>query len=343
MSPRRLLLPALVVLLGAALVPAAAARPEPILSSAPVGDPSVAKVGKTYVVLATGVRVPRAHKVPGRRWRWSKPALTRLPAWARRGDIWAADLAPAGGRWVLYYSAPVRGLGKYGRCIGIAVAQRPLLPFRPIGRRPLVCPKRADVPTAHDPVRAPGLPRSGAIDPSVLVDRGQRYLLYKTDGIPSSIRLLPLSRDGLRVARTADPAQPSLELVRSGGVIENPVVIRREADYYLFASEGDYSRCSYHQTWRRSTDLLSWAEAPPTALLTRRLTGGLCGPAGGDLLVEGGRTTLYFHGWVRRGTTRPPGPRFWAFHRGPRAQRAMYAARLAFPGGVPTVRRYLGG
>jgi len=323
----------------------ASAEPTPLLWSGSAADPSVVKVGKRRVVVATGRQVVRAFKDPGTTWQWTDPVLSHRPEWARPdADIWAADISRAGGRWVLYYSVPVHGLGsEWGRCVGVAVSDRILGSFRPVGTRPLVCPKRANTPRAADRVKgAEGLPVIGIIDPSVFVERGKRYLLYKTDGYPSSIRILPLTKGGLGVRKGADPKRPSWELVRSPGVIENPVLLRRKSDYYLFASEGDFARCSYRQTWRRGTSLRSWQTEESGVLLNRKLTGGVCGPAGGDILVEGKKTTLYFHGWVRRGTTVPVGAKFWLMDGKVKALRAMYGARLAFPGKVPTIRRFLG-
>lgn len=318
------------------------AHPEPLLHSRAVGDPSVVQAGRRVVVVATGPQVSRAYKDPGRRWRWTEPVLARRPDWAKRkGEIWAADMARVKRRWVLYYAVPVAGLGPYGRCIGVAVARRPLDRFRPVGDAPLVCPSAARVPVAADPIAVPDLTVTGAIDPSYHRERGRSYLLYKTDGKPSSIRLLPLSKSGRRAHAGVDPLAPSTELVRAPGVIENPVLLKRGGSYYLFASEGDFARCSYSQTWRRSTSLSTWTPEPGGVLLSRDSTGGLCGPAGGDVLVHRSRTTLYFHGWVRGGTTRPKGANFWAWGHPGKARRAMYAARLTFPGGVPTVKRYL--
>ncbi|KAB2812462.1 family 43 glycosylhydrolase [Pimelobacter simplex] len=338
---RRLLVLALPALLALGLVvapapaPAEERYPEPVLAGN-VGDPSVVAVGKKLVVVATGEQVDRAVKEPGRGWRWTEPVLAERPAWARAGAIWAADLARVGKRWVLYFAVPVRGLGPEGRCIGVAVARGPLEVFRPVGTAPLVCPARAKVPAAADPVAVPGLPSRGVIDPSAYTEGGRHYLLYKTDGKPSSIRLLPLSGNG-RTARGA-----SVELIRSTGVVENPVLVRTGGSYYLFTSEGDFARCSYHQTWRRSRSLTAWAAAPQGVLLDRASTGGLCGPGGGDVVVQKGRATLYFHGWVRRSSTIPKGAGFWGWNGGEqKARRAMYAARLTIRSGVPVVKRYL--
>lgn len=321
-----------------ALQAVGARYPDPALTSAPVGDPSLARAGKGTVLVATGALVPRARWDRGKGWRWTRPALRRLPSWARAGGVWAADIARVGDGWRLYYSAPVAGLGRYGRCIGVAVAASAHARFRPVGRRPLACPRRASTPDALDQVPGgEGLPKRGVIDPSLLVDEGRPFLLYKTDGIPSSIRLLPLNRRGTAPRRD----ERSRELLRSDGVIENPVVLRDGDDYVLLTSEGDYSRCTYRETWRRSASLTDWSGSARHPLLSRRSTGGLCGPGGADVLETPDRTTLWFHGWVREGTTRPPRPPFWFGHRGPKARRVLYGAVLRMVDGEPRIGRWL--
>lgn len=316
-----------------------AAYPDPVLTTAPVGDPSLVRTGRGTVLVATGTLVPRARWDRGKGWRWTRPALRRLPSWARAGGVWAADIARVGKAWRLYYSAPVAGLGKDGRCIGVAVAPSAYARFRPVGRRPLVCPPRARTPDALDQVPGgEGLPKRGIIDPSLFVDDGRPFLLYKTDGIPSSIRLLPLDARGTAPRKD----ERSRELLRSDGVVENPVMLRHDDDYVLLTSEGDYSRCTYRETWRRSPSLTDWSAAARQPLLSRRSTGGLCGPGGADVLETTDRTTIWFHGWVREGTTRPPEPPFWFGHRGPRARRVLYGAALRMVDGGPAIGRWLG-
>ena len=96
------------------------------------------------------------------------------------------------------------------------------------------------------------------IDPSFFRDAdGTPYLLYKTDRVPSTVRIVPLSPTGQSVA----PGATSLELVRSAGVIENPVVTQRPEGYVMLASEGDWTRCGYATTWRSSPFLLDWSAA----------------------------------------------------------------------------------
>lgn len=328
---------------GAAPATARAPYPDPILTSERTGDPSVVPTLNGRVMVATGPLLRRARWDPGEGWRWISAPLSRLPHWAAaRGDVWAADLARFGDQWVLYYSAPVRGLGPTGRCIGMATAPTAYDRFQPVDARPLVCFPRAATPTAYDTVPAKGgLPRHGLIDPSVFVDDDATpYLLYKTDGRPSSIRLLPLAADGLRPADGAI----STELVRAGWVMENPVVVHRGDYYHLFTSEDIWSKCSYRTVWRRSTDLLTWPLRPRRVLLSRATTNGLCGPGGADVLVDPARPArplMYFHGWVLDRGLRPPDPPFVAGPPGRPAHRVLYGARLRFVDDVPRVTGYL--
>lgn len=320
---------------------AAATYPEPILTTDTTGDPSVVETLNGKVMVATGPLLRRARWDPGEGWRWISPPLRRLPRWAAtgRGDVWAADLARFGDRWVLYYAVPVRGLGRAGRCIGTATAPTAYDPFRPVDARPLVCYGRADTPRAWDTVPAKGgLPRRGLIDPSVFVDDDATpYLLYKTDGRPSSIRLLPLRADGLAPADGA----VSTELVRADWVMENPAVLRVGDSYHLFTSEDFWAKCSYRTVWRRSTDLSTWPGRPRRVLLSRATTGGLCGPGGADVVVVDGRPLMYFHGWVLDSNLTPPDPPFTGGAPGRPAHRVLYGARLRFVDDAPTVAGYL--
>ena len=161
----------------------AVARVRPLVNG-DVPDPSIAQTkSKHYVVVGTGAQVLRLSSTNGRTWRLASPALLTRPAWSRAtGDIWASDIVRLRGRWVLYYSAPVRGLASSSRCIGVAVARVPTGRYQPLGTGPLVCPPGADAPAAGDPVLDPGrseptLPTVGAIDPSVYQGPSGPWLL----------------------------------------------------------------------------------------------------------------------------------------------------------------------
>ena len=329
-------------LLAALCSPAAVAKPaapDPVYVGGHFGDPAVVRAGGRFIAVGTGALTLRLVGKSLRRWKQTAPVLKRLPSWARAGDIWAADLAKVKGRWLLYYSAPVKGLTASGRCIGVAKAKKPTRAFTPVDRAPLVCPPKGRTPPADDPVPGrQGLPRHGVIDPSLAQTPGEDpLLLYKTDGIPSTLRTLQLRPNGLRPRKGA----VSREVLRSAGVVENPVVLRRNGNWLLFTSEGSYTGCAYATTWRRATSPEGWADATPQELLDRRTT-GLCGPGGADVFASRNKTMIAFHAWACRGGKRPCGKKFhFSQSRQKKAVRALYVARLRFSKGAPYVARYL--
>lgn len=406
-----------IALVLAFMVPAAfAMKPIPLDWKHTVGDPSVLKTAKKYVVVATGAKVDRALSKDGKVWKWKSSALATFPSWAKPngGDIWAADIARVGSTYLLYFAAPVRGKTVSSRCIGVATAPRANAQFYPIPGPPLVCPNTfRRVPTAEDqivdkaaldqydadesaaqrayddclaslgdpsaspstsPSTSPSASPSGdpsaaqspsvrptctpdditppstatavigAIDPSLFVDTdGTPYLLYKTDGRPpTSIRMLPLSADGLHAA----PGAASRQVVQYGsGVLENPVMIHRSGQYYLFNSQGDYARCSYMTVWRSAPTVEGLATAGAHRLLTRKNTKKLCGPGGADVLVQPNKVLMYFEAWTCK-KYQPCHKSFWFFnHQDARKnpKRALYAVKLGFPGGVPVVKKFLKG
>jgi arabinan endo-1,5-alpha-L-arabinosidase len=315
--------------------------PRPVLN-VDFPDPAVVATPGGLVAYATGDRVPHAwSRGADGPWRRGPSLLTHRPSWSREGGVWAVDVARVRGRWLLYYATPVRGIGETGRCIGVARSTSARGPFRPVGRAPLVCPSYARTPAAQDPMlpRDRTLPRAGVIDPSWFRDKdGSTHLVYKTDRIPSTVRIVPLARDGQAVK----PGATSVELFRSEGVVENPVLVRRPEGYVMLASEGDWTRCGYRTRWLRSASLLDWTAADGGMLLDAAST-GLCGPGGADLVEgRGGRLLAFLHGWTCRGTALPcAGSGKWDHKPRQRGRRAMYAARLDWVDGVPQVAGWL--
>ena len=315
--------------------------PRPVLD-VDFPDPAVVATPTGLVAYSTGDLVPHAwSRHADGPWRRGRGLLTHRPSWSRDGGVWAVDVARVGGRWLLYYATPVRGMGEHGRCIGVARAASARGPFRPVGRAPLVCPSYAATPLAQDPMlpRDPTLPRAGVIDPSWFRDAdGSAYLLYKTDRVPSSIRVVALTRDGQSVLSGAT----SVELLRSDGVLENPVLTRRDEGYVLLASEGDWTRCGYRTRWLRSAGLLDWTAAESGTLIDTAST-RLCGPGGADLVEgRGGRTLVFLHGWTCRGTALPcSGTGSWDHKPRARGRRSLYAATLGWVGGLPQVTGWL--
>jgi arabinan endo-1,5-alpha-L-arabinosidase len=316
--------------------PAVDGPPRPVLDTPQFGDPSVVLGPRGFVATATGGYARRASSPsPSGPWMRAAPALAALPPWATGPALWASDLHKVAGRWLLFYAAPVAGLGVDDRCIGVAKAAAPLGSFVPVGGRPLVCPRRADAPRGwdHVPRFGQGLPLSGVIDPSVFLDGDRLYVSYKTQGVPSTIRLVELARRGTRTVKDVSGGRvKSVEILRSAGTVENPVLVRRGSHVVLITSEGDYGRCRYRTTWRRSEDLWDFSGSRRHTLLKQNET-GVCGPGGADVVQRRGRTLLFFHGWMCRAL----GPEAHC-PRGFRVQqdaalkprRSMFAARIVW-------------
>lgn len=303
-------------------------------------DPAVSAYRGGLVAVATGPGAPRmtaaAANAP---WHRAGRALVRKPDWASSAGLWGVDLIRIGDRWLLYFAAPVRGLGPEGRCIGVAVSREALGRFTPVGR-PLVCPRGARKPggglvaPAPDRVRSAWsrLPRRGVIDPSVVRLGRRAFLLYKTQGLPSTIRIVRLTDGGMRATRG------SRELIRVRHIVENPVLLRRGGRYVLLTSEGSYADCGYRTVWRRSAHLLRWGSAKPRLLLGRG--SGVCGPGGADVVVRHAGPVVFFHGWAcgRFAHTCPSRGRL---DDRPQldARRTLYAARLTWRDGRPHLAR----
>ncbi|WP_459969617.1 family 43 glycosylhydrolase [Nocardioides pyridinolyticus] len=314
------LVTALVVELTGGPTTAATPRAEVVRQAAPVfhssgfADPTVARYAHGYVAVSTGARAPRAvARTPRGPWKPAGRALAVRPAWAKPAAIWAPDLVWTGKRWLLYFSAVKRGGAK--RCIGVATARRATDAFRP-GRSPLVCPRR------------------GAIDPSGYTARsGGRHLVYKTQGLPTTIRVVRLSRDGRHRAHGA----AGRVLLRSRHtVVENPTLVRRGRLLFLLTSEGSFEDCGYRTTWRRSRTLHHWSR--PRLLLGNH---GLCGPGGADLSVSRRGRVVFFHGWTCH-RAKPCPARFHSGRDGhPHARRALYAAHLDWRHATPRIGRFV--
>lgn len=329
-------------------IPAGAPVPDgeqarPLIWERDLADPSVVEYYGGFLATGTGPLLPRVRSRGGRGpWQELAPTLTTFPSWVLPGDLWAPHLQQVEGGWVLYYSALVAGLTPGARCVGVATATTAAGPFTPFGEAPLVCPPRLDVPPAEDQLldRPGDLPASGAIDASVFAERdGRLYLLYKTQGTPSSIRMVLLTPDGLHVA----PGKRSRMLLRSPGIIENPALVRQGSHYVLFTSEGWFGDCDYRTTWRKTERKWRW-QVQSANFLGPVIT-GLCGPGGAGVLIprRAGRVRMFFHGWV---CGRTPEPCPSGFRRDRDAAmlpvRGMYAALLSWgEDDTPEIAGYL--
>jgi arabinan endo-1,5-alpha-L-arabinosidase len=322
----------------------AGAAPQPVYAPGGGGfaDPSVVNHNDQFYGMSTGSLVPSAQgNIASGPWKAEGPALTAKPSWATGGGMWAPDLERiSANEWVLYFAAPVNGLDANQRCIGAATANSPLGPFTPAAGGPLVCPGLADVPTAGDTVPGRPLTNAGVIDPSGFKDSdGTRFLLYKTQQLPSSLRIVRLNAAGTHVAGGAT----SRQLLRSDRIVENPVLVKRAGGYILFASRGPYNKCTYETIWMRANGVGTNAfnDVTQHPLLTDANTGGVCGPGGADIaaaLDTGQR--IFFHGWLCGGS---PCPINFDAQTDDGGRRGMYLGVLGWDANDnPTVNTFLG-
>ncbi|MBB5874308.1 hypothetical protein F4553_007742 [Allocatelliglobosispora scoriae] len=315
---------AVVMLLLASPDTAYAAAPTPVYApSYSIADPGVYRENGDFYLYSTGsgARVSRGREAVGP---WTNEGaaldLDARPAWMASGDVWAPDIWRTSAGFVMYFSAPAKDFGGQ-RCIGVAVATSndPAGDFLPTGQ-PLVCPGGRQ--GGED--RVPGRPiaDAGVIDPSPFVDGdGKRFLLYKTQQTPSTLRMVRLTDNGLHWF-----GNDSAELLRRDGIIENPVMVQRGNQFVLLASRYGYDNCSYATVWLRSTDRWHFGGATEHTLLTTAGT-GICGPGGGDVTpsLDGG-WRIFLHGWVCGSGVKACTPA--QIDNGADRRRALYAAVL---------------
>jgi hypothetical protein len=274
--------------------------PAPLLWARAFADPTVvdARVGLVGAATAPNLNIARSQPGSPLFNVIGTPALTRRPSWATSAELWAPDIQRAPGGWLMYYAAPIAGADENSRCIGVAVSKKAFGPFTPVGNAPLVCPVVPGVPRAGDtpPTRVAGLVSRtrGVIDPSAFTgNKGQRFLVYRTQGQPSSIRLVKLSQRGRRIQQ----GQTSMFLTSNKGIEENPVITRQGNKWVMFTSVGWFGRCGYRTYWRKSPSFKDWSRATPKLLLST--ANNLCGPGGADVVRRrDGSTQLYFHAWT---------------------------------------------
>jgi arabinan endo-1,5-alpha-L-arabinosidase len=286
---------------------------------------------------------------------WTTPTdrLSALPPWAGHAGVWAPDAIHVGNGWVVYFAAvltPKAGATKPdpgARCIGTAVSSSATGPFT-ASATPLVCLPGYGAADAMSADPADRVASAGAIDPSpsyVTINGESRlYLVYKTQELPATIRMVRLSiTDGRTVLGDSHQLLSSVR-PSSGGytfadTIEAPSLIQRGGYFILFVAHGNYGLCSYSTQWFVSTHIWSWTNTGARSLLTGPGT-HLCGPGGADVTASkvAGQNRLFFHGWVCASTTP------CATGAGdPGSRRLMYCAVLTWSadGYTPVVDSYI--
>jgi hypothetical protein len=181
--------------------------------------------GVTGLAAPVPINVPVAWATNFGQWSPVTDALPVLPPWAERGFTWAPDVHQFGSRYVLYFTALVKGSSPPMECIGEAVGSSPTGPFRP-GSTPFIC--QTD--------------QGGSIDPRVFTDsHGTYWMLWKSDqniggsSVPTRMWSQPLSTDGLDLTgRPVDLLQPDEPW--QGTIVEAPDMIAADgADWLLYS------------------------------------------------------------------------------------------------------------
>jgi arabinan endo-1,5-alpha-L-arabinosidase len=316
-----------------------AAAPSPVFAPADsVADPGVLRDNGDFYVFTTGDHgtVYKGNQAGGP---YTKVGgalnWNTLPDWVDPGPaIWAPDAWQVGDHYVLYYSAVAKNFGGE-RCIGVATSNSLSTPFTALTNDPpLVCPGGRH--GGEDRVGGSPNPNNGVIDPSPFVDSdGQRFLLYKTQGLPATLRMVRLGPAGEHWFGNA-----SGELRQSNDrIIENPVMVQRGNQFVLMASKFNYATCDYATVYWRSTNKWNFAGAAEHPLLNQGTAGGICGPGGADVTpsLDGG-WRIFLHGWLCGNS-----PCTDAQRNAGNGRRALYAAILNWgsDGASPDVGAFL--
>ncbi len=242
-------------------------------------------------------------------------ALPTLPSWTSKGFQWAPSVwARPDGTFVMYYTTP-EAKGGTKQCISRATSKSPVGPFTDDSTSAFICP----------------LSQGGAIDPSIFIDDGTPYLLWKTDGdccaLPTNIFSQKLSSDGLSVA--GDPtkligATQSWEK----DLIEGPSMVRQGDRYFLFYSANDWDTNNY----AIGAATCEAVTGPCTKTIDRpwmRSTEFSKGPGGQEFFPAptGSGIWMVHHGWLpgEAGTTD--------------GQRRLYLDRISFSTGAALPQR----
>lgn len=187
---------------------------------------------------ATNSNIPLLTGRPGH-WRQMPDALPVMPPWglsaATGARVWSPNVTRLGDRYVMYFSAQLRGSAPPLHCIGVAVSSKPAGPFRPVAGPPIVCQKAI----------------GGDIDGQLFVDpNGPRgpghpdYLVWKSDqnSLPGAqlteVWAAPLALNGLHLDGPAVMIF-SAQLPWQKPVLEAPQMVRApDGTDWLFYSAG---------------------------------------------------------------------------------------------------------
>ena len=304
---RRLPTLAFLLALAVALAPPASAKPPfkiGCTGSPRAADPGVGVSGNGYLLVSTsrvGDGLPIRGSFDGRQWCWDgrTRAFARKPGWVfARSSYWAPEIRLANGRYVILYSAfkaGRKGRNTGRRCLGIARSTGAIGTSFSGPGRPLFC--------------APG---NRYIDPSLFVEGGRAYVLYKEDRhfnakgprrLDRKVIVIRRLLRGDKLGRRHQLLQASQpwEIARPGQSpwpsAEAPTLIRNGGLYYLFYSGNLFNGKRYGVGVARSTKLLGpYKKLPQNPILGSFRNPKRCGLGHQDIsFTPRDGLRLYFH------------------------------------------------
>ena len=167
------------------------------------------------------------------------------------------------------------------QCISRATSANPSGPYVDDSTGPFICPAAA----------------GGAIDPSVYVDQGTPWLLWKSDGdccnLPTTIEIQRLTPDGLAVA---GPPTALIGATQAweGGIVEGPSMIKSDGTHWLFYSANAWGTPDYGIGVARCASITGPCTKPlDQAWLAG--SGSELGPGGEEFFNAGGLVWMVHH------------------------------------------------
>ena len=245
-----------------------------------------------------------------------------LASWAKDGATWAPEVQHNGSHYLLYYTAANRKLDK--QCVGVAVADNPLGPFKDSSAAPIVCQVELGGTIDADPFRD---------------SDGKLYLYFKNDGNRvgkvSQIWGQRLSDDGMSVV--GDPVAMTRDTKGwEQRLVEAPTMVKAPSGYQLFFSGGyfgwndDQQISPYAMGYATCSSALGpCAPSPDNPILHSFYdhdAGCVSGPGHQSIFTVGQRNFIAFHAWsATKGCRKSEDKRF------------LYVAPISWKDGKPVI------
>ncbi|GFH40800.1 family 43 glycosylhydrolase [Lactococcus insecticola] len=266
-----------------------------ISSNPKFADPSAISVKGVTYMYGTGTggkKIPLAIMNGDGSYRVVKDALNRLPKWGT-GGIWAPSVSKFNGKYYLYFSVKDKTTGK--RRIAVATSSTPDGTFS-VSDNPVIAMDNA----------------GGVIDPSIYIENGTPYLLYKNDGNAimqaSNLYIRKLTASGFTAASNPYKMISNLNVEnpspkhkgKPASTIEAPSLIKSpDGTYVLFFAGNSYATTDYFTGYATSKSLLGTYKYQNTVLTTEKTNNKIQGSGGAEILTsDSGEKKLYLHGWV---------------------------------------------